>query len=620
MALLQTQPNWWRAAQAQGLASGDAAGIAEEHEPGAILIALSMLGALACLVPLAAFFVLVLGEHFVSGMGGFVTGVVVLAAGGALLRATPQPFLNCMAMVLWGLGTGLVVVSIGSSLPSSRTWQALACAIVAALMVLGTRLAHTRWIAAVMGVVFAGAVYGFVVTVLSMVLWLELLSFAGLLLAGLWWQWLRNEPQRLAQPSKPLADPRWAAFADAAAVGVLAVVSTGASEWLLVQGRLFGWEDHGFSMEWLVRTVALVAVLAATGLLLREWRRRAVADVRAQRLVLLAGLLLAGLLLAVCAWFSTALGVVAVLAAAALLGARWRIAALCALVALWLLVQFYYQLNWSLAAKGLGLAVLGAVLMLGLWLLQRGGSVAKAATAAAPSPASTPRYALAWIITGAALVFGLVNWDVRSKEQVIAHGQRILVPLVPVDPRSLMQGDYMALNFELPPKVREGLENELAPTQRVRATVDARGVAQVRELLAPGAQAAAGEVVLPLKRLKGRWVLVTDAYFFPEGQGEHFAMTKFGDFRVLPDGRALLVGLADAEGAPVLPLPGRSIWERVDRTESTRAIRSDTGMDEVSAPDVDLEPTREAPEASNEAAGPAPMTAEEKAEAIRAAP
>ena len=255
MALLQTQPNWWRAAQARGLVSGDADSPADAHEPGAILIALSMLGALACLVPLAAFFVLVLGEHFVSGMGGFVTGVVVLAAGGALLRATPQPFLNCMAMVLWGLGTGLVVVSIGSSLPSSRTWQALACAIVAALMLLGTRLAHTRWIAAVMGVVFAGAVYGFVVTVLSMVLWLELLSFAGLLLAGLWWQWLRTEPQRLAQPGKPLADPRWAAFADAAAVGVLAVVSTGAvnGSWckgVCWAGRAMAFPWNGWCAPW----------------------------------------------------------------------------------------------------------------------------------------------------------------------------------------------------------------------------------------------------------------------------------------------------------------------------------------------------------------------------------
>ena len=603
MAWLQTQPHWWRAAQAQGLVSGDATSTAEEHEPGALLIGLSMLGALACLVPLAAFFVLVLGEHFLTGLGGLVTGVMALVAAGALLRGTPQAFLNCMAMVLWGMGTGLVVVSFGNAWDSTRTWQVMACAVVVVLMLLGAWLARTRWIAAVMGVVWVGAVYGLLMTVMGPVV----LPFAGLLLAGLWWQWLQAEPKRLAQPNRAWAAPRWAAFADAAAVGLLFGVATGANEWLLLQSYWWEWGGSGFSMQWVARAVALVAVLLSTGGLLRQWQSRGVVDARSHCLVVLAGLLLA-----VAAWFSSALGVVAVVAAAALLSARWRIAALCAVMALGLLVQFYYRLDWSLAVKGLGLAALGALLMLGLWLLQRSGSTAKAEAVATTGPASAPRTALAWIIAGAVLVFGLVNWDVRSKEQVIAHGQRILVPLVPVDPRSLMQGDYMALNFDLPPKLREGLENELAPVQRVRATVDARGVAQVRELLAPGAQAAAGEVVLPLKRLKGRWVLVTDAYFFPEGQGEHFAMTKFGDFRVLPDGRALLVGLADAAGAPVLPLPGRSIWERVGRVESTSAMRDD---DVVQAPVTD----EDAVIATDAAASAAPAP-EEPPAAVRAAP
>ena len=45
-----------------------------------------------------------------------------------------------------------------------------------------------------------------------------------------------------------------------------------------------------------------------------------------------------------------------------------------------------------------------------------------------------------------------------------------------------------------------------------------------------------GEIFLPLRQLKGEWVPVTDAFFFPEGQGGHFAEARFGDFRVLPMG------------------------------------------------------------------------------------
>ncbi|AFK61069.1 putative membrane-anchored protein [Advenella kashmirensis WT001] len=40
-------------------------------------------------------------------------------------------------------------------------------------------------------------------------------------------------------------------------------------------------------------------------------------------------------------------------------------------------------------------------------------------------------------------------------------------------------------------------------------------------------------------------MFVTDAYFFPEGQGEHFARARYGEFRVNQDGVALLTGLLD---------------------------------------------------------------------------
>ena len=149
----------------------------------------------------------------------------------------------------------------------------------------------------------------------------------------------------------------------------------------------------------------------------------------------------------------------------------------------------------------------------------------------------------------------------------------------------------MALNFSLPQKVTEGLENVLAPVKRVRASVDAQGVATVLSLVEGNAQPGPGEVILPLKQLKGRWVLVTDAYFFPEGQGAHFAPAKFGDFRVLPDGRALLVGLADSEGRVMKPLPVRSIWEIAPVSSSTEATEA-TEVELMEAPaTMDAEPT-----------------------------
>lgn len=602
MAGLRSSSAWWAAARQQGLVHSDAP-TSDSHEPGPLLIGLAMLGALACLLPLGIFFALGLGERFLLGPGGLVTSTLALAVGGWLLRGYTQAFVNCVALVLWALGGGLLVFNLGDSLFDSRPGALLMCALGAGWAVGGAWLAQARWIQSVMGVCWAAAAYAFLSILESFVPVLWSLHLGSLLLAALWWWWLRAEPTRLAQPHQWWSHPRWAAFADAAVVGVLGSALWGFGRWWWLtswagvsDADAPGWGDVVTSAWILSRGIAAAATLLATVLLVQTWKSRGVAEAQnraegadASGGRLQALLYLAGALLAAAAWFSTSLAVVAVVAAGALLGARWRIAVLCAAIALFLLGQFYYYLGWPLAVKGLGLAVLGAALLLGLWLLRRATTTAPASQGAAVGEPSA-KGRLAWLLAGAVLVFGLVNWDVRGKEQVIAYGQRILVPLVPVDPRSLMQGDYMALNFSLPQEVSEGLKNVLAPVQRVRASVDAQGVATVLSLADSGAQPGRDEVILPLKQLKGRWVLVTDAYFFPEGQGAHFAPAKFGDFRVLPDGRALLVGLADSEGRAVEPLPVRSIWEIAPVSGSTEATEA-TEAELTEAPAImDAEP------------------------------
>ena len=45
----------------------------------------------------------------------------------------------------------------------------------------------------------------------------------------------------------------------------------------------------------------------------------------------------------------------------------------------------------------------------------------------------------------------------------------------------------------------------------------------------------------------GNWVLVSDAWFFKEGEAARWEKARYGEFRVLPDGRALLVGMRGPE-------------------------------------------------------------------------
>jgi uncharacterized membrane-anchored protein len=85
---------------------------------------------------------------------------------------------------------------------------------------------------------------------------------------------------------------------------------------------------------------------------------------------------------------------------------------------------------------------------------------------------------------------------------------------------------------------------ELLRAQRPHAIArrDARGVATLVRIDS-GAPLAADEMRIELTPKGGRWILVSDAWFFAEGEAERWAKAKYGEFRVEPGGRALLVGL-----------------------------------------------------------------------------
>ena len=55
------------------------------------------------------------------------------------------------------------------------------------------------------------------------------------------------------------------------------------------------------------------------------------------------------------------------------------------------------------------------------------------------------------------LILAGVNWSIYQKEQHLATGAVVYLKLRPVDPRSLMQGDYMRLGFELADKISAAL-------------------------------------------------------------------------------------------------------------------------------------------------------------------
>jgi len=252
------------------------------------------------------------------------------------------------------------------------------------------------------------------------------------------------------------------------------------------------------------------------------------------------------LVLAALAWFMPTLGAVLLALAFCATTARWRLAATAALAAAWIVGSFYYQLAWPLAIKAVVLIGAGALLGGLAWLASRtsgtGGLLARAA-----SPTRTSLGTRAGIAISALAVLAVANIGIWQKEQLIAHGQPVFVELAPVDPRSLMQGDFMALNFRVPGEVLAKADALLSGERpRVVARRDSRGVVSLLRL-DEGLPLGADELRFELTPKDGRWILVSDAWFFKEGEAERWARAKYGEFRVDASGRALLVGLRGAK-------------------------------------------------------------------------
>lgn len=153
------------------------------------------------------------------------------------------------------------------------------------------------------------------------------------------------------------------------------------------------------------------------------------------------------------------------------------------------------------------------------------------------------RLTRALTIVGLLLVLGAVNTSIYEKEQVIRSGETIYLELAPVDPRSLMQGDYMALRFRLADEI-DGWRTDRPRARRAPLTVDGRGVATLAT--------AGSDVEIAFKVRVGQVWLGTNAYFFEEGSAGRYTDAAYGEFRIDPgSGQAVLVGLRDAELNPL---------------------------------------------------------------------
>jgi uncharacterized membrane-anchored protein len=174
------------------------------------------------------------------------------------------------------------------------------------------------------------------------------------------------------------------------------------------------------------------------------------------------------------------------------------------------------------------------------------------------------RIVLIWI--AAAFVFGNFYTMVAEKEALLRNGQTVYLALSPVDPRSLLQGDYMALNYEIMNQLNHDPEmgrpaDRFDPTQGRQPNsgvlvirIDDQNVGRFArydhaDALAPG------EHLLKFHHADWRAVIGAESYFIPEGTGPSFEHAAYGELKLEPDGTPLLVALCDKDHHRLIAAP-----------------------------------------------------------------
>lgn len=153
------------------------------------------------------------------------------------------------------------------------------------------------------------------------------------------------------------------------------------------------------------------------------------------------------------------------------------------------------------------------------------------------------KYSWIVILVNLLLFLGIFNHSVFKKEQLMEQGTLVLMELAPVDPRSLIQGDYMRLDYAL----SQGMVRDSLPAKGLCALeIDGQGVARSMRFVDHIDQLREGEV--PIKYSKHSWGSIqigAESYFFQEGKAEKYERAKYGGIRLDGEGNGLLIGLFD---------------------------------------------------------------------------
>lgn len=210
------------------------------------------------------------------------------------------------------------------------------------------------------------------------------------------------------------------------------------------------------------------------------------------------------------------------------------------------LLMKYYDFFWSLLHKSLSLLLLSLLFLAAShWLDRR----IKGEWAEQPPPILvTKRLVLLPVIV---LQFALAGYQIVSSESILSQGKTVKLELAPVDPRSLLQGDYVQLSYAISrlddQELEAGEKIRVVLRQQQDGVYGYSGYFEMAGKWNRPYQAQPDDVIINGRTTGGdRIEYGIESYFVPEGTGLELERTaRFSYVKVGKKGDAILESLSE---------------------------------------------------------------------------
>jgi len=164
-----------------------------------------------------------------------------------------------------------------------------------------------------------------------------------------------------------------------------------------------------------------------------------------------------------------------------------------------------------------------------------------------------PSILICLALANLALVVGTVQFHIAGKNTIVEDGRSVLLPLLPRDPRSLIQGDYMVLRQGISREARDLPDSQKVDTRgEIVLSIDENNVGRAVRFH-DGKKLAEDEQLISYRRAQRGFQFGIESFFFEEGDARVFEAAKFAEVKISKEGESVLVGLRDENHKPLEP-------------------------------------------------------------------